>query len=212
MEKNLDTCSIRDLWSPYFKAAEPDMDKQWYNLIYPMIKDENFSTTLDLACGAGRNSKKLIVLSKELYMVDLNEYSMNQCKENLKGYNMCEKHFIINDGISLKQIPDNSITFIYSFDSAVHFHKDVIRNYVKEFSRILKTGGTGFFHHSNYGNTIDGRDKESNFLGNPHARTNMTKELFADFCKESNLKCYNQKVIDWDGSKDLDCISQFKKV
>ena len=32
----------------------------------------------------------------------------------------------------------------------VHFDSDVVRAYLKEFRRILKPGGHGFCHHSNY--------------------------------------------------------------
>src|SRR5206468_2441460 len=54
-----------------------------------------------------------------------------------------------NERGSLKMIPDQSIDFIFSFDVFVHIKADVVEEYMSEFSRTLKIGGSGFIHHSN---------------------------------------------------------------
>lgn len=48
-------------------------------------------------------------------------------------------------------IDSGSISFVYSFDSMVHFDKSIIRAYLVEFARVMRGGATGFLHHSNYG-------------------------------------------------------------
>lgn len=216
MMNNIKMCSIKGEWIQYYKNAEQDIDEQWNNLILPKLKEEhiNFEITMDLACGAGRNSMKLVPFCKKIYCVDLNKYALDLCKEKLKNNNQDNYNkitFIQNNGIDISSIPDDSLTFIYQFDSGVHMSKEVIRMYIKEFSRILSKNGKGFFHHSNYGNIDDGRDK-SNFKTNTHWRTDMTKELFKQYCEEFGLVCFRQDVIDWGGDKDLDCLSFFQKI
>jgi hypothetical protein len=104
-------------------------------------------------------------------------------------------------------IADGSITFIYSWDSMVHCSKEVIRLYVHEFARVLAAGGRGFSHHSNYGKA----SSRNSFKENPHWRTDMSKALFQSYCLEAGIECLEQKLIDWGDSRDLDCISTFRK-
>jgi len=194
----------------YFKAAENDIDWEWDLFIWPVIKNLDFSCVLDLAAGYGRNSEKLKKYAKKIIIVDIQEECINACMERFKGDDRFE--FIKTNGLSLKGIDDNSITLVYSFDSMVHFHKDVIREYIKEFQRILKPGGFGFCHHSNYS-----AKPGSSFNENPHWRSDMSYELFEKFCNESKLDVVQHQIIDWGSKKEdsyypgLDCITLFKK-
>jgi len=191
MDNNLFICKTDNMWVEYYNLAEKDIDGHFKNIYNNYINDVNFECVMDLACGKGRNSLYLSKYTNDLYCVDINEYAINLAKENLKNIDNCNITFIQNNGTKIPEIPDNKLTFIYQFDSGVHFSKEVIREYLFEFYRILKPGGTGFFHHSNYGNILDNKDK-SNFQNNPHWRTDMTKELFNTYCQESGLVCYRQ--------------------
>ena len=115
-------------------------------------------------------------------------------------------HYYVGDGRSLAGIADASISFVYSWDAMVHFDKRVVREYVREFARVLEPGGTGFVHHSNFGTV----SSSENWLENPSWRSNMTRELFADYCAEMGLEVVDQKLLDW-FLDDLDCISTFRK-
>jgi len=211
MEKNLEDCKIINQWVKYYENAESHIHQQWNNLIFPLIKNFDFESVVDLACGAGRNSTKLSTVAKKIYCVDMNEYAIQIAKEKLANINNCEIIYIINtSGVTIPEIMDDEITFIYQFDSGVHFDKEVIQKYLIEFKRILKPGGCGMFHHSNYGNFNNGLDK-SNFKRNPHWRSDMTKELFQQFCEEVGLECFQQNIIDWGGVAQLDCLSFFRK-
>jgi ubiquinone/menaquinone biosynthesis C-methylase UbiE len=207
--KNLEECSVPDQWSSYFEAAEGHMQAQWETTIWPMIRDSDFQSVLEIGPGGGRNTAMLAQHAKEIHCVDLNEYPLQKCRERFANYpGPCSLHFHRNDGHSLPMIPDRSITFIYSWDSMVHCSKEVVRDYVQEFGRVLCAGGRGFIHHSNYGRA----SSRNSFKENPHWRSDMSKSLFPSYCSDAGLECLEQRLIDWDDARDLDCISTFTKI
>lgn len=210
MLKNLS--ENRKVWeeSVYYEQVEQYMRAQWEAHLWPLLKDSDFTTTLDLAAGAGRNSEILKDLAKELWIVDINQTNIDRCKQRFAGYaGSCKIHFAVNDGVSLTMIPSGSLSMVYSFDAMVHFDPGVIQQYVREFARIMKPGATGFCHHSNYGNLAT--DPNSHWQSNPHWRSHMTRELFAQYCQESGLEITRQVIHSWGGSTDLDCFSCFRK-
>jgi hypothetical protein len=48
-------------------------------------------------------------------------------------------------------VPDDSVDFVFSFDSLVHVDATVIAAYIREISRVLTRDGAAFLHHSNLG-------------------------------------------------------------
>jgi ubiquinone/menaquinone biosynthesis C-methylase UbiE len=187
----------------YFRMAESDMDSQWKTIIWPMIKDLDFHCVLDLAAGHGRNTSKLRMVAEKIVVVDINQECIDYCRERFRGDERIS--FVRTDGVSLNGVDDESVTLIYSFDSMVHFEKEVVREYMKEFHRVLKPGGHGFCHHSNYTGNPGG-----DFTKSPHLRNYMSKELFAEYCIEEGHRVIDQKVIDW-VLPDLDCLTLFQK-
>lgn len=205
--RTIEECKIAHQSNPYFETAELVMEKQW-NLIWPFIKRFNFERVLEIAPGYGRNTERLLEHSQEIHLVDVNQSCIDKCRDRFSEYQgKCRLYFYVNDGHSLPQIPSNYITFIYSWDSMVHFDKRVMRNYIREFGRTLLPGGGGFVHHSNYGNI----SQSSDWRSHPHCRSNMTQELFLTYCYETGLNIILQKVFDWGEEEDLDCISIFQK-
>jgi ubiquinone/menaquinone biosynthesis C-methylase UbiE len=208
---NLRTCSVNGTWNQYFTDAEAHMDVAWETIIWPIIKDGNFDCVLELAPGAGRNTAKLAAISREIHAVDLNEYALAQLRERFANYDgPCKLHFHKNDGTHLGMLGDASISFIYCWDAAVHFDKMVVRDYIKEFARIMRPGAIGFIHHSNLGDAAD-----VDISKNPHWRSNMTKERFAEYCSENKLDIVQQTALPWhppvNGIVYYDCLSVFKK-
>lgn len=202
---NKKVCGIDGLWNEYFKNAEQRMQKQWETIIWPEIKNFDFTTVLELAPGAGRNTEKLSEISKTIYAIDYNDYALKQLKERFEKIKTnCEVFFYKNNGTDLKMIKDNSITCIYCWDAAVHFDKAIIKGYLKEFARVLKKDGKGFFHHSNLGLNVD-----NDISKNPRMRSRMSKELFAKYCEQANLKITKQSDLPW--CEIIDCISIFQK-
>ncbi len=195
-----------ELWrqaDSYYDAAEQHIDAQWSALIWPMIKEFRFTTVLELAAGRGRNSEKLAAIADSLIVVDFVEENIDACRKRLARFE--QVRFVTNDGATLAGVVDDSVSFIYSFDSMVHFDSDVVRSYLYEFNRVLQPGGTGFCHHSNYV-----KNPAAPFDRNPHARNFMSKELFAHYCHKAGLEIIESRVIDWQ-EPELDCLTVFRK-
>lgn len=198
--------------SRYFDVAEPNIVKQWEYYVWPMIEGLDFSCVVDLAAGHGRNSALLSKYAAKIMIVDMNEECIDACKSRFGE----EKHrfeFIKNDGYTLKEIPDEVATLVYCFDAMVHFEPTVVKAYLPEIYRILRPGGHGFCHHSNYAKNPGG-----DFRQNPHWRNFMSKQIFSDSCRDAGLDVISQKVISWDecmdadnAIPDLDCLTLFRK-
>ncbi len=198
-------CSTEGLWNVYFERAEESMSDSWNVTIWPLIKDCDFDNVLELAPGVGRNTERLVRLARVIHAVDLNEYALKRLRERFRSSTGgCELHIYRNDGSDLGMIPSSSITLVYCWDAAVHFDKAVLKAYVREFARVLVPGGMGFIHHSNLGRLAD-----VDITVNPHWRSNVSKELFADYCEASGLTVVQQVDLPWDTI--VDCISIFRK-
>ena len=194
----------------YYGDAEPYMESQWQEWIYPLIKNADFTNVLELAPGHGRNTEKLRAFAREMHLVDINSTCIEACKKRFEGRGEPPRmYYYVNDGAGLPMSADNSITFFYSWDAMVHFDPVVIRKYVSEFRRVLRPGGFGFCHHSNFGTIA--ADKEANWLKNPAWRSTMTGQLFRDYCREAGLVIETQKLIPWFNITSMDCISTFRK-
>jgi SAM-dependent methyltransferase len=203
---SLDECRRAHTEHAYYADAEPAMDAQWDEMIYPLIKDADFRSVLDLAPGHGRNTLKLKEHAREVHLVDINQSCIDACRARFgDSSGSCRFHYYVNDGRKLNGIADGIISFVYSWDAVVHFDKEVVRDYIFEFARILEPGGTGFIHHSNYGSV----DPNSHWSTNPGWRSDMTKELFVAYCKEAGLEVTRQELLPW--GKVTDCRSLFRK-
>lgn len=195
----------------YYAAAEPDMQPQWAQLIAPLLSRFDLAKTLELAPGHGRNSAKLAPLAKELHLVDVNRTCIDACRARFgEQWAGCKFFYYVNNGESLGQIPDESITFVYSFDSVVHFDKTVVFAYLKESLRILVPGGGGFIHHSNYGAFAPNSD----WASNPGGRSDVSAVIFADYCKQIGLEVLEQRlhgIAEGRHMDGLDCVTLFRK-
>src|SRR5262249_5830653 len=105
--------------SPYYDAAEPVMAAQWEALIWPMIRDLDFSCVLDLAAGHGRNSVKLREFADRIIIVDITQENIDFCRERFRGDGRFQ--FLKNDGVTLAGVADGSVSLVYCFDAMVHF-------------------------------------------------------------------------------------------
>jgi ubiquinone/menaquinone biosynthesis C-methylase UbiE len=113
------------------------------NLLLPNVSDT--TTALEIAPGHGRWSKVLADSLAKLILVDISPSCIDHCKEMLADKSHVDFH--VNDGKTLAAIPDQSIDFVWSFDSFVHIDKPTTASYISEISRVLKTGGKAIIHH-----------------------------------------------------------------
>jgi ubiquinone/menaquinone biosynthesis C-methylase UbiE len=193
----------------YYDEAEPCMEAQWRDLIWPQIQDLNFDATLDFAAGHGRNSAKLAALAKQLYVVDANPDAAEFLRRRFSDHDQarCSIQVIHNNGKDLRDIPSNAISLIYSFDSMVHFEKRLVEAYLPEFQRVMAPGAYGFIHHSNFGRV----SQDPDFHHHPAWRANVDKDFFAQCCFRHKLLAVRQTPISWFVGEvliqDLDCLS-----
>jgi SAM-dependent methyltransferase len=205
----------------YFDTAERVIGWQWNYYIWPRIHDADFTSVVDLACGHGRNTARLVPLAKRVVAVDINTECVNFVRRRFAGEPKVQ--FLQTDGASLGGIENNSVTLVYCWDAMVHFEPEVVEAYVHEMARVLDYGGRGFIHHSNWTKGLG-----QHFQKQPHWRNYMSKDQFGGYLRAAGLEIERQDVIDWDASKPwwktlwglrpskrpiaaIDCISIFRK-
>ena len=80
---------------------------------------------------------------------------------------------------------------------------------LREFRRVLRPGGRGFCHHSNYTKNPGG-----DWMTNPHWRNFMSRELFAHYAHKEGLRMLRSDTVDWgevpNRIPNLDCFSLFE--
>lgn len=116
------------------------------NFIMPNVHQD--STVVEIAPGHGRWTVYLLAAAPRgrVILVDLNAQCIAHCQHRFSKDKNIDFH--TNDGKTLPFISDNSVDFIWSYDSFVHMERDVIGAYFDEFNRILKPGGKAVIHHA----------------------------------------------------------------
>lgn len=178
----------------------------WSITIFPRIQAFLPSKNiLEIAPGFGRCTQFLKDFCDHLVVVDLSEKCIRACQERFRDCNNIEYH--VNDGRSLDMVADQSIDFIFSWDSLVHADSSVMKEYLRQFSRILKPGGFGFLHHSNLAEVVEKMHGKIPYE-NVHLRDEtMDSPLFLKYSEESGLDCILQEKINWRDIFLIDCFS-----
>jgi ubiquinone/menaquinone biosynthesis C-methylase UbiE len=178
----------------------------WNITIFPRIRHFLPSKNiLEIAPGFGRCTQFLKEVCDNLIVVDISEKCIQACQERFHDCATIEYH--TNDGKSLDMISDQSIDFIFSWDSLVHADKSVMGAYIRQFPRILKPGGFGFIHHSNSAEFIDRRTGKSKYENLHFRDETMDSSLFLKYSDESGLNCILQEKINWRTNFLNDCLS-----
>lgn len=182
----------------------------WWGTIFSRIHPFfPVDTVLELAPGHGRCTQYLKDMCHHLIAVDLVPGCIEACQRRFAGIDTLEFH--VNDGRSLPMVADQSIDFLFSWDSMVHVEADEMQAYTKEFSRVLKPGAFGFVHHSNTGALMD--PNSSLYVEgyeNKHWRAaSMSAERFRTWCDDAGLSCVSQELIAWSGTELNDVFSLF---
>ena len=81
---------------------------------------------------------------------------------------------------------------MYCFDAMVHFDSDVVRAYLREFNRVLRSGGRCFSHYSNYTGNPTG-----SYRDHPGGRNFMSKELFEHYATKEGLRPVVSQLVTW---------------
>lgn len=191
---------------------------QWFGAILPRIQEYlPASTILEIASGFGRWSHYLKEHCKHLHLVDPDADCIEGCRRRFAAESHLTYH--VNDGRSLEMIPNQSIDFVFSFDSLVHIRREVVEAYLAQLASKLKSEGVGFLHHSNLGQYPSTRAQlffrrvrkllsKGKVVDSDHQRApDMTAELFRACCERHGLKCLSQELVNWRGRRLIDCFS-----
>jgi hypothetical protein len=191
---------------------------QWYGAILPRIHEcLPAGTLLEIAPGFGRWTHYLKDFCDHVHLVDITEKCIEACHRRFAGDARFSYH--VNDGTSLGMIPDQSVDFIFSFDSLVHVNAVTLETYVSQFAAKLKPDGLAFIHHSNLGEYAAVRAERlpgpfRKLLTNarllpPHRgrAPDMTAERFRSYCGRHALQCLAQETVNWRSRQMTDCFS-----
>ena len=195
---------------------------QWGGAILPRIRDcLPVGTILEIAPGFGRWTHYLKGYCDNLWIVDRSSECIEACRQRFAAESRVRCY--LNDGRSLSMIPDDSVDFVFSFDSFVHPDREIVEAYLRELGTKLKIGGKGFIHHSNFGEYANTpRERIPQWLAKPlikvkildwahHRNPSMSAELFRALCAQHGLHCISQELVNWRGRRLIDCLTLFER-
>lgn len=192
----------------YFESAEEEESLLvfWGNdsVFHQMFNRLDTTDIVELACGRGRHVPHYVDQANHITLVDILDKNIEYCRERFKGIEKIS--YYKNNGYDLQELGSNACTSLFTYDAMVHFEMLDIFNYLKETRRILRDGGKALFHHSN--NT---ENYKITFSTGTSGRNYMSSDLFAYLANRAGLKVIEQKIIDWGGTKNLDCLTLIEK-
>lgn len=192
----------------YFQQVEREsyIDIFWNSNseFYRMFQNLDITNVIELGCGRGRHVNKIIDEAGTITLVDILQKNIDFCKKRF-GEDGKIKYYK-NTGYDLKKLQSNKYTSLYSYDAMVHFELLDIYSYLLDIFRVLSTGGRALLHHSNYH-----EDYKAGFGNAPQGRSFMDKECFAYLAFRAGFVILEQKIIDWEEDKKLDCITLIEK-
>ncbi len=211
-----------DEWS----EAWGTVDAQWETSILPRIQTliSPAQVVLEIAPGFGRFSNYLRKHCERLVLVDISEKCIDACKTRFRDSTHIE--YFVNDGTNLEFIEDESLDFVFSFDSLVHADEATIERYINQLSKKLKKDGSGFIHHSNMGEYAayhgwlkrikHGKSLLTKMrLIDPIHKTwrdpGMSAEKFRACVEASGMRCISQEIVNWNSKRLVDCFTVFSR-
>lgn len=189
-------------WSESFGSTEA----LWNKHIFDDLKQFRGKNITEIAPGFGRITQFLALIADKLSVVDMNPLCIKKTQDKL-GHHVAS--YAVGDGKTLVGVGEESQDLVFSFDSFVHMHRNVIEEYVKEMHRVLKKGGYGWIHHSDL---VGGSDFSfDNFAG----RSNMTPVIMKEIVEAHGFEIVEQRPIQFapvDAWNGIDFISVFRKL
>lgn len=203
-------CSFthKEHMNSYFSFAEMDEEIAIFwgpdSPFFELFQRLDLSHVVELACGHGRHVPQYAHQAGKITLVDILNTNIMFCQERFRDRDNIR--YYCNNGYNLSELKSESCTSLFSYDAVVHFEAMDIFEYLKDIYRVLVPGGYVLIHHSNYDS-----DYRASFDTGIHARSFMSKNLFAYLAYQLGFKIQDQRVIDWEEAKGLDCITLLKK-
>ena len=141
-------------WGVHSKAAKDEVvgcfDKHngWndYDVyLFKGVEDCSNKVALDFGCGPGRNIVKFWNKFKRIDGTDIAQNNLDKARVWIKHNGKSDEGVNLYkcSGVDLSEIPDNSYDVVFSTICMQHICCHSIRvNYLKEFFRVLKPGGS----------------------------------------------------------------------
>lgn len=140
-----DSAKIGRKWdlAEFFQTGEREIDGLLETLALHQI-DFDFAAALDFGCGVGRLSQALSRKFQSVSGVDISPTMIETAKSLNQYKDSCS--YFLNARRDLQIFKDETFSFIYSNIVLQHIPPDLIRQYLAEFSRVLKPDGLLVFH------------------------------------------------------------------
>ena len=132
-EKAESTAWLSPFWSPT-------------GLFRPLFDTLDLTNVIDLACGHGRHTAQFVERAGHVTLVDVNQANIDACK--LRFASRPNVSFLVNDGRTLRPLPDGQFTSVFSYDAMVHFEAMDVASYVVDIFRVLAPLGRALLHYS----------------------------------------------------------------
>ena len=126
----------------FLQTGQHEIDQLFETLSSNDIEFER-SSALDFGCGVGRLTQALARNFESVCGVDISPTMIENAKRLNQYPEKCT--YDVNARQDLKLFEDNRFCFVYSHIVLQHMLPDLARNYLAEFSRILKPGGLLIF-------------------------------------------------------------------
>lgn len=189
-------------WSSVYGGSEA----QWFGSLFPRLHHLfPAKNILEIAPGFGRWTRFLLPLCERYTGIDLSPVCVEHCRTAFA--NAQHARFLRNDGVSLGEVPDGTIDFVFSFDSLVHVGPGVFQSYIPQILRKLNADGTAFLHHSNLG-----------YFADPGSIDSGSRDPLVSADSISQLVRLNggqilvQELINWVDTAQLrDCLTVFDR-
>jgi ubiquinone/menaquinone biosynthesis C-methylase UbiE len=130
-------------------------------------KEPQAMRVLEIGCGAARVTRALAGLFGEVHAVDISPEMVAQARAALSGFP--HAHVYQNNGTDLAVVP--TANFDFAFSTIVFQHipsREVIENYVREVSRLLRPGA--LFKFQVQGDVTIESTPDDTWLGVPFSR------------------------------------------
>jgi len=147
-ERNYAWSQDGDEWTELAHYCNQSYEEWFQSVIHAFVRPfvRRGDTVLEIAPGHGRWLGLLSMIAAQVIAVDLSSSCIEYCQ---RRYSDRENIlFVVNDGRTLREVPDASVNFAFSMEAFVHMEADVIGSYLRELARVLVPGGIAVIHHA----------------------------------------------------------------